>query len=165
MRCVFGVGGEESEKECAGLGVREWWQTVRHVLASPCTACCILFYTCMHILLQGWEGCGQGVNGTQHDKNGDPVIDKKRFPDIAGLVKYGHERGLKVGWYENGCACGEKTEIRRNYQGDIRTLHALGFDGVKLDGCGAQRNLTFYAELMKASGKVSEQGRKGTEAY
>lgn len=33
--------------------------------------------------------------------------------------------------------------------GDVKQLHALGFDGVKLDGCGAQRNMTLYAELMK----------------
>lgn len=45
-----------------------------------------------------------GVNGTQHDINGNPVINKK-FPDMQGLVNYGHSKGLKVGWYENGCAC------------------------------------------------------------
>ena len=31
----------------------------------------------------------------------------------------------------------------------MRQLHELDFDGVKLDGCGAQRNMTLYAELMK----------------
>ena len=35
----------------------------------------------------------------------------------------------------------------------MRQLHALDFDGVKLDGCGAQRNMTLYAELMAATGK------------
>ena len=44
---------------------------------------------------EGWEGCGQGVNGTQHDAQGDPVVNAK-FPDMQGLVKYGHDRGLKA---------------------------------------------------------------------
>ena len=39
------------------------------------------------------------------------------------------------------------------YEGDVRSLHAFGFDGVKIDGCGRQRNQTLYAELMRASGK------------
>ena len=101
---------------------------------------------------EGWEGCGQGVNGTQHDAAGNPVINDK-FPDMASLVKQGHDLGLKVGWYENGCACGERHELELNYEGDVRKLHEFGFDGVKLDGCGAQRNMTKYAALMKATGQ------------
>ena len=50
----------------------------------------------------------QGVNGTQHDAEGNPVIDKKKFPDMAGLVKYGHSKHVRMGWYQNGCACGER---------------------------------------------------------
>lgn len=102
---------------------------------------------------EGWEGCGQGINGTQHDAQGNPVINKDRFPDMASLVKYGHSKGLVMGWYENGCACGEHKEVEMNYEGDIKNLFSFGFDGVKLDGCGAQRNLTLYAELMKETGK------------
>jgi hypothetical protein len=49
---------------------------------------------------EGWEGCGQGVNGTQHDAKGNPVINSK-FPDMGGLVSAAHARGLKIGWYEN----------------------------------------------------------------
>ena len=69
-------------------------------------------------------------------------------------IPAGHKKGLKVGWYENGCACGERKALPINYEGDVRTLHKLDFDGVKLDGCGAQRNMTLYAELMKATGKA-----------
>jgi hypothetical protein len=50
-------------------------------------------------------------------------------------------------------ACGEQEEKDINYQGDVRQLHAFGFDAVKFDGCGAQRNNTRYAELMVATGK------------
>jgi hypothetical protein len=86
---------------------------------------------------------------------------------------------LAVPRYENGCACGEHVALTKNYVGDIRSLHAMDFDAVKLgisrfiptessaclpprishsgdcasDGCGAQRNMTLYAELMRESGK------------
>ena len=45
---------------------------------------------------EGWEGCGQGVNGTQHDAQGNPVVNNK-FPDIPGLVKYGHSAVCTAG--------------------------------------------------------------------
>ena len=50
----------------------------------------------------------QGVNGTQHDAAGNPVINKKKFPAMAGLVTYGHSKNVRMGWYQNGCACGER---------------------------------------------------------
>ena len=93
------------------------------------------------------------LTGTQHDASGLPVVNTKKFPSIGNLVTDGHNKGLKVGWYENGCACGERKALVQNYEGDVKSLHAFDFDGVKLDGCGAQRNMTFYAQLMKATGK------------
>ena len=38
---------------------------------------------------EGWEGCGEGINGTQHDAQGNPVINVKKFPDMSGLVADG----------------------------------------------------------------------------
>ena len=58
-----------------------------------------------------------------------------------------------MGFYLNGCACGEKTEHLRNYEGDVALTHALGFDGVKIDSCGAQKNMTLYASLFNETGK------------
>lgn len=58
-----------------------------------------------------------------------------------------------MGWYLNGCACGEHHAMDQNYRGDIELLAKFGFDGVKIDGCGAQRNNTKYAELMRESGR------------
>ena len=101
---------------------------------------------------EGWEGCGAGVNGTQHDAKGIPTIDAT-FPDTAAMVKGIHALGLSAGWYLNGCKCGERTEQTINYEGDVTSLHDFDFDGVKIDGCGAQKNQTLYAALMKASGK------------
>jgi hypothetical protein len=105
---------------------------------------------------EGWEGCGKGVNGTEHDEKGIPVINTDRFPDTKGVVEYGHSKGLLIGWYQNGCACGEREEHTINYEGDIASLHALGFDAVKFDGCGAQNNMTLYAQLMNQTGKSFE---------
>ena len=51
-----------------------------------------------------------------------------------------------MGWYLNGCACGEHHEHKINYEGDIAALHAFNFDGVKIDGCGAQRNNTLHVK-------------------
>merc|ERR1719272_76196 len=105
---------------------------------------------------EGWEGCGQGVNHTQHDAKGNPVIDTKKFPDMAGLGSAGHAKNVKMGWYQNGCACGERHALLQNYQGDVRKLAEFNFDAVKLDGCGAQLNMSLYASLMKATGKSFE---------
>ena len=96
---------------------------------------------------EGWEGCGLGVNGTQHAADGRPVV-ALTFPDTGAMVARIHELGLAAGWYLNGCKCGERTEVAANYAGEIRTLHAFGFDSVKIDGCGAQRNQTRYAEFV-----------------
>merc|ERR1712032_335758 len=89
---------------------------------------------------EGWEACGQGVDGSQHDANGNPVVNSK-FPDLKALVDDGHSKKLTVGWYLNGCACNEKDELAKNYAGDVRRLHDLGFDEVKIDGCSALLNM------------------------
>jgi alpha-galactosidase len=102
---------------------------------------------------EGWEGCGQGVDKTQHDAAGLPTIDSN-FPDTKKMVQQIHALNLSAGWYLNGCKCGEHVEKRINYEGDIKDLHDFDFDGVKIDGCGKQRNQTLYAELMRESGKT-----------
>lgn len=55
---------------------------------------------------------------------------------------------------QNNCGCPEHEEKRINYEGDIRQLLALGFDGAKYDRCGVMLNSTLYAELMNATGKA-----------
>lgn len=74
---------------------------------------------------EGWEGCGMGINGTQHYLNGTPAV-RADFPDLKALVDYGHSKGVKMGFYLNGCSCGEKVEHRINYEGDVALTHALG---------------------------------------
>ena len=96
---------------------------------------------------EGWEGCGQGYNHTQHDINGFPIVDLTKFPNMSSTVAYGTARGLTMGFYYNGCACGEPIEKLINYEGDVKELVALNFSSVKLDSCGSQRNLTLYHSL------------------
>ena len=50
---------------------------------------------------EGWEGCGAGVNGTQHDAAGLPTIDSN-FPDTGKMVDEVHNLGLECGWYLHG---------------------------------------------------------------
>ena len=60
-----------------------------------------------------------------------------------------HKLGLKAGWYLNGCKCGEKIAKDMDYEGDIKNLHAFDFDGVKIDGCGAQRNQVCFLSIIQ----------------
>ena len=73
-------------------------------------------------------GLRTGVNSTQHYANGTPAVNAK-FPDLKALVDYGHSKGVKMGFYLNGCACGERTEHLINYQGDVALTYTLGCDG------------------------------------
>lgn len=64
--------------------------------------------------------------------------------------------GLHVGWYANNCICAEKgydnpNEISAHMKNTVRAIVDLGYDSVKLDGCGQFRNLTWWAELLNAT--------------
>ena len=78
-----------------------------------------------------------------------------------------HSIGLRMGWYGNNCGCNEHQAVPswgpapggnghdgvHHYQGDIQATVDFGFDGIKLDGCGEFRNLTYFAELMNRTGR------------
>lgn len=46
----------------------------------------------------GWEACGQGVNGSFHNATGFPLIDTTLFPNMSQLVGEAHAVGLTMGW-------------------------------------------------------------------
>eukprot|EP01052_Picozoa_sp_SAG31_P076671 SAG31_NODE_35960_length_318_cov_0.488584_1_plen_73_part_01 len=71
---------------------------------------------------------------------------------MPGLVKYGHSKGLKVGWYENGCACGERKALDINYEGDVRQLHALDFDGARHGSAECMQSETHPLEQLVVAG-------------
>lgn len=107
-----------------------------------------------------WQQCGAGAFGSFHDAQGNPIINVTRFPDMKAMTDYGHNLGLRVGWYMNNCICREGSW---NWKGDVnitkhmtRSAQAVadyGFDGLKLDGCGEFLNLTWWAELLNATGR------------
>lgn len=69
------------------------------------------------------------------------MVNSSRFPDMAGLVHYGHSRGVSLGWYHNCCGCAaEKSLSEPHYEQDAQTAALLGFDGIKVDGCGNEPN-------------------------
>jgi alpha-galactosidase len=34
----------------------------------------------------GWQACGQGVNGSFHDANGYPIMDPVKFPNVTAMA-------------------------------------------------------------------------------
>ena len=92
-----------------------------------------------------------GINGTVHYANGTPTVEPHRFPDMRALVAYGRSKGVRMGGYLNGCGCNEKIAQRINYEGDVRWIVETGFKAVKIDSCGAQKNMTLYGSLFNAS--------------
>ena len=64
-----------------------------------------------------------------------------------------HPSCLAIACANHGNKRGNEGSPEQDYVGDITLLHDMDFDGAKFDNCGGQRNLSKYAELMKASGK------------
>eukprot|EP01116_Phalansterium_solitarium_P025514 TRINITY_DN97_c0_g1_i1.p1 TRINITY_DN97_c0_g1~~TRINITY_DN97_c0_g1_i1.p1 ORF type:complete len:472 (-),score=162.89 TRINITY_DN97_c0_g1_i1:242-1501(-) len=103
-----------------------------------------------------WQLCGSyGPNKyTFHNADGFPVVNKQRFPDFIAMTTYAHNLNLTAGWYGNNCICSDHCSDITCYQGDVDALMAFGFDSIKLDGCGEERDLDLYAALFNATGKA-----------
>ena len=101
-----------------------------------------------------WEACGAGVNGSYHDAAGKPLINTTRFPDMAGLTSYARSRNVTMSFYGNCCGCGaaERTLSEAHYVEDAQAVAALGFSGIKIDGCGNEYNITAWAAALNATG-------------
>jgi alpha-galactosidase len=105
-----------------------------------------------------WQACGAGVSKSFHDENGVPIINLKKFPSMKNMTDYAHSLGLTAGWYMNNCICNEHqfkdpSYITKHMQASAAAVAEYGFDGVKLDGCGEFLNLTWWAELLNATGR------------
>lgn len=104
----------------------------------------------------GWEGCGRGLNGSFHSADGWPIVDSDKFPNLtAPMNEELHGMGLKTGFYFNPCWCSVEWKVwpTGNTAKDAATVLDLGFDGVKIDGCGPANNMTLWGELLNASGR------------
>lgn len=118
------------------------------------TSLCDLGY-CNVGLDDNWQLCGSyGPNhNTYHDVDGSPVVNLARFPNMKNMTDYAHSLGLGAGWYGNNCICSDHCNSDACYQGDVAALVAYGFDAVKLDGCGAEYDLTKFNNLIDATGR------------
>ena len=100
-----------------------------------------------------WQKCGAGYKGSYHTEAGVPIVDETKFPDLGGMVEYGHAQNLTVGWYANNCVCSEHgfsdEEVNLQIEGDVKAAVKFKFDGIKLDGCGQKLDLSRYAALFK----------------
>lgn len=117
------------------------------------TSLCDLGY-CNVGLDDNWQKCGGGKTYSYHDDSGIPIVNQERFPDMIAMTTHAHKLGLTSGWYGNNCICGEKKPATQAmYEGDVAALTEFGFDAVKLDGCGTQRDLDTWSQLLNGTGR------------
>jgi alpha-galactosidase len=90
---------------------------------------------------------------TYHDPSGYPVVDTSKFPDLLAMTNHAHSLNLTAGWYGNNCNCQDHCSNATCYAGDVAALIEFGFDSVKLDNCGVEKDLDTWANLYNASGR------------
>ena len=103
----------------------------------------------------GWMLCNSGPGGVgYHDAAGNPIIDLKKFPDLKGLGDYIHSQDLKMGWYLNADYCRDLRPDPKGlkYIGDVNAIMHYGFDAIKVDEGGTEKNHTRFIELINATG-------------
>jgi len=70
------------------------------------------------------------------------------------MTAHAHSLGLTAGWYGNNCICAEgKEESDLLYEGDVKALVGFGYDAVKLDGCGKEKDLDLWSSLINKTGR------------
>ena len=123
-----------------------------------------------------WQKCDSGPDGVGfHDAQGYPVVDVALFPDMRAMAAKAKRLGLTPGWYGNNCHCSEQRPscaLSANgsdacFAGDVKATLDFGFESIKLDGCGVQKNVTHYAALFNATGKrvLIENCHNGNPTY
>ena len=142
-------------------GIMEGVVRKRDVDGTPMSLCDLGY--CDVGLDDNWQSCGHhGTNRyTYHSDAGFPIVNEERFPDFKAMTTKAHSLGLTAGWYLNNCICEDhcgdgkdrKETDTKCYNGDAAALIEFGFDSVKLDGCGKQRDLDVWAGLFNASGR------------
>eukprot|EP00938_MAST-03A_sp_MAST-3A-sp1_P001451 g1451.t1 len=109
-----------------------------------------------------WQKCDSGPsNQGFHNASGYPIVDTTKFWDMQSMTSKAKSLGVKPGWYGNNCRCKEQqTRCHMNanetndscFRGDVEATLNFGFESIKLDGCGDQKNVTHYAKLFNESG-------------
>jgi len=134
-------------------GIMDGMVSKKRTVDGVPTSLCDLGY-CDVGLDDNWQDCSGGTDGNHyHDSNGNPVMNYDRFPDMKKMVDHAHKLGLTAGWYGNNCICkDDNTSDRKFYEGDAKALREFGFDGFKLDGCGAQKDMQLWDDIFKSDG-------------
>ena len=86
----------------------------------------------------GWQQCdhsGKHWHGAYFHNdttpNGWPVVNSTLFPDVPGMVKRAHAKGLGINWYMNNCRCNEQNPYPANEVNDVAWLIDNGFNARK----------------------------------
>ena len=91
-----------------------------------------------------------------HSATGLPLVNKALFPNMTAMNELAHALGVRTGWYFQNCMCNEKETRPPNWppqmHGDTAAIHNLGWDGVKLDGCGPSHDQQQWTDLLNATG-------------
>lgn len=148
---LFGADVNQGLIEGIMDGMVSWTRTVDGVPTSLCD----LGY-CDVGLDDNWQKCGAGAEGYHyHDADGRPIMNLARFPNMTAMTEKAHILGLTAGWYGNNCICSEKQKATSAmYEQDVHFLtDVFQFDAVKLDGCGTQRDLDLWSELINKTGR------------
>ena len=55
--------------------------------------------------------------------------------------------------YGNNCKCKDSCSDLKCFQGDVNALSAFGYDSYKIDGCGHEKNVDLWYQLLNATGR------------
>ena len=110
----------------------------------------------------GWQECGSaraapGMN--YHAKDGSPIVNITRFPDMRSMVDKAHSLGLTAGWYANNCICADQCHANSEpncedmIRQDVDAFAQYGFDSYKLDGCGGETDLVMWNRYLNVTVK------------
>ena len=108
----------------------------------------------------GWQECGHyGPHQYRyHDEFGAPVVAEARFPSLSNLTALASSLGLTASWYANACGCvgppytnccSDHCDSTECFVQDVNATLSYGFRGLKVDGCGAQRDIQLWYSLLE----------------
>jgi len=103
----------------------------------------------LHVLWRDW------TNGHHHDKDGNIIISKHRFPDMKEMNDKIHDMNLTSGFYLNNCLFREQypdldEETYMNHmKGDVKATTDWGFDSVKIDGCSVFLDFDLWQTMFR----------------
>eukprot|EP00900_Chrysochromulina_parva_P024830 jgi/Chrpa1/6981/Chrysochromulina_OHIO_Genome00017210-RA len=105
----------------------------------------------------GWQVCHD--RGYHDESTGYPLVNTTLFPDLGAMTAYGHERGVKMGWYHNNCACNGAAD-RDRYKVDALATARYGFDAIKVDSCGPMTNITAWRVALDEAAVIAGGGKR-----